>query len=161
VLSRTGGSLLVLLGASLVLFTVIRLIPGDPITILLGSANIYDPELVARAILECAEHPHRTVRVGGGAEIFSTTERLAPRLGDKFKEATAFTGQHSDRPPRDDDTLHAPRPGDGRVRGNYPGRVMSRSAYTTMRLNPGKTMLGIAAVGVGLALAFGRRDDDR
>ena len=37
-----------LLSASVLLFTVIRLIPGDPITILLGSANIYDPELVAR-----------------------------------------------------------------------------------------------------------------
>ncbi len=122
---------------------------------------VYDPELVARAILECAEHSHRTVRVGGGAELFSTTERLAPRLGDKFKEATAFKGQHSDRPPRDDDILHAPRPGDGRVRGNYPGRVMSRSAYTTMRLNPRTTMLGIAAVGVGLALALGSRGDDR
>jgi peptide/nickel transport system permease protein len=48
VLSRTGGSLLVLFSASVVLFTVIRLIPGDPITILLGSANIYDPELIAR-----------------------------------------------------------------------------------------------------------------
>jgi ABC-type dipeptide/oligopeptide/nickel transport system permease component len=31
-----------------VLFSVIRLIPGDPVTILLGSANIYDPALVAR-----------------------------------------------------------------------------------------------------------------
>jgi ABC-type dipeptide/oligopeptide/nickel transport system permease component len=48
VLSRTGSSFLVLLSASVVLFTVIRLIPGDPVTILLGSANIYDPELVAR-----------------------------------------------------------------------------------------------------------------
>jgi peptide/nickel transport system permease protein len=48
VLSRTGGAVLVLLSASVVLFTVIRLIPGDPITILLGSANIYNPELVAR-----------------------------------------------------------------------------------------------------------------
>jgi peptide/nickel transport system permease protein len=48
VLSRTGGSLLVLLSASLVLFIVIRLIPGDPITILLGSANIVNPELVAQ-----------------------------------------------------------------------------------------------------------------
>jgi peptide/nickel transport system permease protein len=48
VLSRTGSSLLVLFSASVVLFTVIRLIPGDPITILLGSANIYDAEMVAR-----------------------------------------------------------------------------------------------------------------
>jgi peptide/nickel transport system permease protein len=48
VLIRTGASLLVLFSASVVLFSVIRLIPGDPITILLGSANIYDPALVAR-----------------------------------------------------------------------------------------------------------------
>jgi NAD(P)-dependent dehydrogenase (short-subunit alcohol dehydrogenase family) len=121
---------------------------------------VYDPDLVAKAILESAQHPHRTVRVGGGAEMFSTTERLAPRLGDKLKAATAFAGQRSDRPARDDDTLHAPRAGDGRVRGNYPGRVMSRSAYTAMRLHPRTTMLGIAAVGVGLALAFGSRSDE-
>jgi peptide/nickel transport system permease protein len=48
VLSRAGTSFLVLLGASIVLFVVIRLVPGDPITILLGSANIVNPELVAR-----------------------------------------------------------------------------------------------------------------
>jgi peptide/nickel transport system permease protein len=51
-LSRAGSSLLVLLGASLVLFTVIRLIPGDPMTILLGSVNIVNPELVARTRAE-------------------------------------------------------------------------------------------------------------
>lgn len=51
-LSRAGSSLLVLLGASVVLFTVIRLIPGDPMTILLGSVNIVDPELVARTRAE-------------------------------------------------------------------------------------------------------------
>jgi ABC-type dipeptide/oligopeptide/nickel transport system permease component len=51
-LSRTGSSLLVLLGASVVLFTVIRLIPGDPMTILLGSVNIVNPELVARTRAE-------------------------------------------------------------------------------------------------------------
>jgi len=38
--------------------------------------------------------------------------------------------------PRDDDTLFAPRPGDGHVRGNYPGRVMKRSVYTKAALNP-------------------------
>jgi len=52
VLSRAGSSLLVLLGASIILFAVIRLIPGDPITILLGSANIVNPELVAKARAE-------------------------------------------------------------------------------------------------------------
>ena len=51
-LSRAGSSLLVLLGASVVLFTVIRLIPGDPMTILLGSVNIVNPELAARTRAE-------------------------------------------------------------------------------------------------------------
>ncbi len=52
VLSRAGSSLLVLLGASVVLFAVIRLIPGDPMTILLGSVNIVNPELVAKTRAE-------------------------------------------------------------------------------------------------------------
>jgi peptide/nickel transport system permease protein len=47
-MARTGSALLVLFSASLVIFAVLRLVPGDPVTILLGSANIYDPELVAR-----------------------------------------------------------------------------------------------------------------
>jgi len=48
--SRTGSSLLVLLGASIILFFTVRLVPGDPITTVLGSAGIANPELVARAI---------------------------------------------------------------------------------------------------------------
>ena len=48
--SRAGSSLLVLLGASIILFCTIRLVPGDPITTVLGSAGIANPELVARAI---------------------------------------------------------------------------------------------------------------
>jgi peptide/nickel transport system permease protein len=48
--SRTGSSLLVLLGASIILFCTIRLVPGDPISTVLGSAGIVDPALVARTI---------------------------------------------------------------------------------------------------------------
>jgi peptide/nickel transport system permease protein len=48
--SRTGSSLLVLLGASIILFCTVRLVPGDPISTLLGSAGIADPALVTRTI---------------------------------------------------------------------------------------------------------------
>jgi peptide/nickel transport system permease protein len=48
--SRTGTSLLVLLAASIILFSAVRLVPGDPITMQLGAAGISDPELVARTI---------------------------------------------------------------------------------------------------------------
>jgi NAD(P)-dependent dehydrogenase (short-subunit alcohol dehydrogenase family) len=117
---------------------------------------VYAPEVVAEAILKCAEQPRRDVLVGGGAKVFSLTEKFTPRFGDRFKEAAAFSGQRTDEPARDDDTLYAPRPGDARVRGNYPGRVMETSVYTKARLNPGATLLGLAVAGAGLALLSGR-----
>jgi len=120
---------------------------------------VYAPEIVADAILTCAETPHRNLRVGGAAKMFTTMEKVAPVLGDKFKERTAFDGQKTDEAPRDDDTLFAPRPGDGRVRGNYPGRVMKRSFYTTAALNPVKTLLGAAAL-VGIAGVLNARRGD-
>jgi NAD(P)-dependent dehydrogenase (short-subunit alcohol dehydrogenase family) len=117
---------------------------------------VYAPELVADAILECAEHRHRTLRVGGGAKMYSLMEKVAPGLGDKQK-MTAFDQQRTAEPARDDDTLWEPRPGDGRVRGHYPGHVMRSSVYTTMAKHPGATagtVLGLAALGVGLGLAW-------
>ena len=117
---------------------------------------VYAPEIVADAILACAESPHRNLRVGGAAKMFTMVEKVAPSLGDRMKERIAFDGQKSDEAPRDDDTLYSPRPDDGRVRGNYPGRVMKRSLYTTAALNPMKTLLGAAAI-VGLASVIGAR----
>jgi NAD(P)-dependent dehydrogenase (short-subunit alcohol dehydrogenase family) len=111
---------------------------------------VYAPEIVAEAIIACAESPHRNLRVGGAAKMYTAMEKVAPALGDRMKEMTAFDQQRSDEAPRDDDTLYSPRPGDGRVRGNYPGRVMKRSLYTTAALNPMKTLIGAAAI-VGIA----------
>jgi NADP-dependent 3-hydroxy acid dehydrogenase YdfG len=112
---------------------------------------VYAPEVVARAILACAERPARNVLVGGGAKVLNTIERFTPRVGDRFKEATA-AGQRSDRPARLEDTLFSPRPGDARVRGSSQGRVMTSSAYTSARLHRGRTLLGLAAVGAAVAL---------
>lgn len=113
---------------------------------------VYAPEVVARAILRSAEHPERNVLVGGGAKLFNTVERFLPRLGDRFKEATAFSGQRSGRPRRDQDILFGPRPGDARERGHYEGHVMKSSAYTRARLHRGQTLFGLAVVGAAVAL---------
>jgi short-subunit dehydrogenase len=120
---------------------------------------VYAPEIVADAIIACAQSPHRNLRVGGAAKMFTAMEKIAPSLGDKFKEKTAFDGSRTDEAPRDDDTLYNPRPGDGRVHGNYPGHVMKRSLYTTAALNPVKTLLGAAAL-VGLAGVLRSRRGD-
>jgi NAD(P)-dependent dehydrogenase (short-subunit alcohol dehydrogenase family) len=117
---------------------------------------VYAPEIVADAILACAQSPHRNLRVGGAAKMFTAMEKVAPTLGDKFKERTAFDGSKTDQAARDDDTLYEPRPNDGRVRGQYPGHVMKRSFYTMAALNPVKTLLGAAAI-VGLASVISAR----
>jgi NAD(P)-dependent dehydrogenase (short-subunit alcohol dehydrogenase family) len=119
---------------------------------------VYSPEVVAKAILSCAERPQRDVLVGGSAKSFTSMEALAPSLGDTFKEKTSFSGQHSDRPPRDTDTLYAPRPGDGRERGDYQGRVRKSSAYTKLARRPVATLLGVAAVGAGVVWAARKRN---
>ena len=63
-------------------------------------------------------------------------------------------------PARADDTPYAPRPGDGRERGEYPGRVMTSSALTTASLHPVTTVLGAAALGLGVALIARARHDN-
>lgn len=114
---------------------------------------VYAPELVANAILHCASHPHRTVRVGAGAKAFTLIEKVAPALGDKIKVATTFEGSRTDEPARYDDTLFEPRPGDPRVRGNYKGRVMKRSISTSATLRPIPALLAAATLGAGIAYA--------
>ena len=114
---------------------------------------VYAPEVVAKAILHCAVRPERNVLVGGSGKVFSTSEKFAPRLFDRMKEATSFHGQLTDRPARSGDTLFHPRPDDGRVRGGHPGHVMKTSAYTEARLHRGKALLGLAVLGAGLFVA--------
>jgi NAD(P)-dependent dehydrogenase (short-subunit alcohol dehydrogenase family) len=114
---------------------------------------VYAPEIVANAILHCASHAHRTVRVGAGAKAFTLIEKVLPALGDRIKVATTFEGSRTDEPAREEDTLFKARPGDPRVRGNYKGHVMKQSWSTAATLRPIPTILAAATIGVGLAYA--------
>jgi hypothetical protein len=91
--------------------------------------------------------------------MFTMIEKTAPGLGDLMKERTAFEGSRTTRPARNDDTLHAPRPNDGRVRGNYDGHVATSSLYTKAALNPLRAVLGAAALGLGIATVLRSRGD--
>ena len=122
-------------------------------------APVYAPEVVASAIIACAQSPHRNLRVGSGAKLYTMIEKTAPGLGDKMKERSAFDGSKTEKRPKDDDTLYAPRPNDGRLRGNYPGHVQKTSLYTAAALHPMRTWLGAAALGVGLAAVLRGRGD--
>jgi len=116
---------------------------------------VYAPETVARAILHCAQHPRRSVRVGAPAKVFPTVGALAPGLTERVMARTMIEAQRGDRPSRGSGALHHPPRDVARERGWYDGRIRERSAYTAAVLRPGRTAL--AAVGVGLALAWGAR----
>jgi len=112
---------------------------------------VYAPDLVAEAILHCAEHPERDLYVGGGGKMLAEAGQLAPRLTDKLIEAMMFDVQKSDRPaPKDrQDSLYTPIT-DGEERGDYPGHVAESSVYTKAAKHP--LITGSLIAGLGLAV---------
>ena len=112
---------------------------------------VYAPDLVAEAILHCAEHPERDLYVGGGGKALAAAGHYAPRLTDKMMEAMMFDMQQSDRQtPKDRrDSLYEPL-ADGEERGGYPGHVAESSVYTKASVHP--LITGSVIAGLGLAV---------
>jgi short-subunit dehydrogenase len=116
-------------------------------------APVYAPEIVAEAILHCAETPKRDVLVGGAAKVIATLGNHAPRVTDKLLESPAFVNQEkSGQPPRQPEgALYAPTFG-LKERGEYPGMVRQTSAYTQASLHP--AMAAALLVGAGLMVSM-------
>lgn len=114
---------------------------------------LYAPEVVARTILECAQHRVRDVVVGGSGRMITAMANMAPRLTDRIMRSM-FKSQRRDGQPRrnGDSNLHAPMIGTGREEGSFDHHVMRSSLYTRAALHPGWTLMGIAALGVGAML---------
>ncbi|WP_243147423.1 hypothetical protein [Scytonema sp. UIC 10036] len=58
---------------------------------------IYQPSLVAKAIVEAAEHPKRDVVVGDAGKLILLAQRISPRLVDAYMTMTAFRGPKRER----------------------------------------------------------------
>ncbi|HVG32834.1 MAG TPA: SDR family oxidoreductase [Pyrinomonadaceae bacterium] len=113
---------------------------------------VYAPEVVAEAILHCAEHPERDVFAGGGGKAISMTEKYAPRLTDKVMEWTMTDMQKSNEPPRPrgDNGLDHPS-GELEERGGGHAYVAETSLYTKASLHP--LMTTAILLGAGLTIA--------
>jgi hypothetical protein len=113
---------------------------------------VYAPDVVAKTILYCAQHPERDVTVGAGGRILSAMGSLAPRMTDRVMERTMFRQQQTNEParPRDRHSLYAASEG-LRERGDYQGHVSESSLYTRAALHP--VLFGAAVLGAGLAVA--------
>jgi short-subunit dehydrogenase len=117
---------------------------------------VYAPDVVADAILRCAEKRVREVTVGGGGRMMAVMGKLAPRTMDMYMEKTMFEQQQDPgRSRRTEDSLYRPKR-DGRTQGPYSGHVMQSSAYTKTMLSDVTRVLPYVAAGVALAAGVRR-----
>ena len=122
---------------------------------------LYDPRLVADAILFAAEHPRRQLYVGGAGFLISVAGRVAPRLTDLVLEALGRPLQIAPQDPGDPslrDNLYQPRPGGARE-GNQQFHVRRHSSLLAAQKRPlaSTVLAGMLALGLYAALQV-RRD---
>lgn len=112
---------------------------------------VYAPDIVADAILHCAQHPTRDMFVGGGGKGLSVMGQQAPGFTDKLMELAFFDLQQTDKP--SDPTIHRSLyepSGFSNERGSYEGHVAESSIYTRASLHPW-IVGGLLAAGLGMA----------
>jgi short-subunit dehydrogenase len=118
---------------------------------------VYDPQVVARAVVYVAQHYEREILIGGAGKVISASAKQAPRLTDRVMEKVMFRQQQKpgqpSRPGRRDALYQASN--GARERGNYEGHVMKSSMYTQAALHPIFTGLLFGAAGVAIAGAIG------
>ncbi|MES2962269.1 MAG: SDR family oxidoreductase [Bdellovibrionota bacterium] len=122
------------------------------------TAPVYEPEVVANAILECCVHAKRDVFVGGSAKMFQLMETFMPRLTDLIMERMMMEDKQSnarlDEVGQHPGLFRTPRKG-GEAHGvqSELHRVKKSSVATSAVLHPIAT--GLIVTGLGLAAAAG------
>jgi NAD(P)-dependent dehydrogenase (short-subunit alcohol dehydrogenase family) len=103
-----------------------------------GIPPIYDPEVVANAILYAAEHPVRDMIVGGAAKMIVMNQSLSPKLTDAIFLRIGFKGQQTDTPKAENapNNLFMPIDGYNRAVGQFGDEAKPVSAYTWLQRNP-------------------------
>lgn len=117
---------------------------------------VYAPEVVADAIVRCAERRFREITVGGGGRMLTAIGRLAPRTLDVYMERSLFDRQKdkSGRV-RTQDSLYHPTD-DGQASGPYKGHVMKSSVYTKAVMSDVTRALPFVVAGAVLAAGMRR-----
>jgi len=113
---------------------------------------LYAPELVAEAILYCAENGTPEFFVGEMAKLHSSMAKFMPRTSEKMNEMTIDSSQNAGYPPPPNraDGLYETN-SDLRERGKPERFTMEQSVYQQSKLHP--ILTGALAVGAGLGIA--------
>ena len=115
---------------------------------------IYQPEVVAAAVLHCAERPERELPVTWAAQRLLWGQKLSPRAGDLLLLRNGWKSQTTGEPKPVDspDNLFETLPDDPGAHGRFDEAARSASAWTAARLRLGK-IGGIAVLAAPLAAA--------
>lgn len=118
---------------------------------------IYQPEVMARAIVWSADHDRRELWVGMPTVKTIVGEKIIPGLLDHYLAEVAYTGQQTNSPINPDraDNLFAPVPQDRGAHGDFDDRAQSSSFQLWASMNRG--WLAVAGVGCLLSLGWARR----
>lgn len=120
---------------------------------------IYQPEVIADAIVWAANHHRREVSVGFPTVKAILGEKAIPKLLDHYLAWTAYKGQQTDEPvdPNRPNNLFEPVPGDYGAHGRFDRRA--RTSSTQFWLNKNRGWLALAGVGAvaGLVWSQARR----
>ncbi|HEX8459427.1 MAG TPA: SDR family oxidoreductase [Pyrinomonadaceae bacterium] len=123
---------------------------------------VYEPSLVAEAILYAAAHPVRDIVVGDGGKLLTVLQRISPALLDRLMLAggAAFKLQQRDEPPRPGDNLFAPMNEAGATTGEYSHRSTTFSPFTRhLEPYPNRKRLLLAAAALGAFALLRRRTE--
>jgi NAD(P)-dependent dehydrogenase (short-subunit alcohol dehydrogenase family) len=118
-----------------------------------GFPPIYQPGVVADAILYSAEKAPREIVAGGAGKGMLITQRLSPRLMDTLMVRGGFGSQMTDEPKSsaDPDGLYAPVKGQDRAEGDFSEQALPRSPLTWLDTHPAlRWSLGVAGAAVAL-----------
>lgn len=98
---------------------------------------VYNPDLVAQAVMHAATHPVRDITVGGAGGMMIWFTRLMPSLADRVYSKLYFHTalNKKSRPRSGPDALHSPG-GDGEIAGDQKAHVRQHSLYTKAQTTP-------------------------
>jgi len=99
---------------------------------------MYQPNIVADAILNAAENPARDLVVGGAAKAVILSQAISPRLLDVLLKIRGFEIHYTREPKPEDapDNLFEPIEGHNAVEGSFRDRAHLRSLYNWLELRP-------------------------
>jgi NAD(P)-dependent dehydrogenase (short-subunit alcohol dehydrogenase family) len=129
-------------------FQVVRnRLPGHPQPV----PPIYQPEVIARAVLYAIDHPRRELWIGWPVVKALLGQKLIPGLLDRYLARRAYDGQQTGRLSHTHrDNLDAPLPGDRGAHGEFDDQARATSVELWLRTHRAH-LAGALALAVSLS----------